>query len=580
MSKADALTFGRDGKRRHRVVFGIVHQLREFIPSLYLVTGLMVATGILSGLAEMVGITLLISLIFLIAQDAPTVDQPLAWLPRIISDFDVSLPKGVVIGILAGAIVLRLLLGLANGLIGSFVAHHISERIRGKLYDKILDLAFQDIGRHDRGELITILSTESYTVAGAHASLVRLGVNIGTIVIFGIGMLGIAWPIALVGLAFGVVHNATMRLFATSYRRLGKALSGSLEDLTQLSWTTLLTLKAVRSFGLEDKQRSLFANLSHEVARKLRRSEQLGAITSILSEALIFGVLLGIMLFSSFLAVDFPAALSATVLLYRLQPHINELDQQILHLHEMETPLQRVFTLLAQPGERHLNTRGFPSRGVERAIEFKNVTFRYPDTPRPAIESISFFIKSGEKTALVGPSGAGKTTIMNLILRLAEPTSGSIVVDGTSLQNIQRSSWLQQLAIAGQDVELMEGTVRENILFYRDFPDEDVRWAAELAGAAEFIDELSYGYEEWLGDEAVKLSVGQRQRIGLARALVGRKNTLFLDEATNALDEETEMRVLTRILDEYKEKTVVVISHRQKVAALMTNRINLGGHPG
>ena len=126
----------------------------------------------------------------------------------------------------------------------------------------------------------------------------------------------------------------------------------------------------------------------------------------------------------------------------------------------------------------------------------------------------------------------------------------------------------------------MEGTVRENILFYRDFFDEDVRWAAEVAGATEFIDELAHGYDEWLGEEAVKLSVGQRQRIGLARALVGRRNALFLDEATNALDEETEMRVLARILDEYKERTVVIVSHRQKVAALLTNRIDLGCQPG
>lgn len=580
MSKAGALRFGRNGKRTRRLISGLLQQLHEFVPSLYLMTGLMVAMGILSGLAEMVGITFLISLIFLIAQDGPTADQPLAWLPRTFSDLGISLPREAIIGILIGAIVLRLLLSLGNGLIGSLVAHHISERIRGDLYDKSLDLPFQDINRHDRGELITILATESYMAANAHACVVRLGVSIGTVLIFGIGMLGTAWPIALIGLAFGVAHNTTMRLFAHSYRQLGKAVSATLESLTQLSWTTLQTLKAVRSFGLEDRQRSMFAGLSHEVARNLKRSEQLNAITSILSETLIFGVLLGIILFSDSLAMDFPAALAATVLLYRLQPYIKEFDQQILHLNEMETPLQRVFSLLAQPDERHLKLAGIPSRGVEREIKFRNVTFRYPATARPAIEDTSFAIKSGEATAVIGPSGAGKTTIMNLILRLIEPTSGNITIDGANLQDLQRSSWLQQLAIAGQDVELMEGTVRENILFYRDFPDEDVRWAAELAGAAEFIDELACGYDEWLGDEAVKLSVGQRQRIGLARALVGRKNTLFLDEATNALDEETEMRVLTRILDEFKGKTVVIVSHRQKVAALATNRIDLFGHPG
>jgi len=553
------------------VVAARFRELRQLVPSLRLKMTVMIVLGILTGFSEMVGITFLVSLVFLLGQEGPVAGSAVAWLPAFFGGIDLSLSKPVLIGILIGSILFRILLGCANSLIASAVNHRISDRMRDRLYAKVLTMPFQRFQDYERSDLINVIATESYAVSSAHASLIRLGVNFGTIVIFGVGMLVMAWPIALLGLAFGFIHNFALGFFAGAYRRLGTSALAAVEALTQLSWTTLQTLKAVKSFGLEKRHQQLFETLSREVGQTWRRSDWMGATTSLLSEILTFGVILTIILSSEFLPVDFKAALSATILLYRLQPHIKGFDSQILSLYEMEASLQNVLALLAEKDDIK---QGEKVTRLAEAIVFHNVSFAYERSNAPAVHDLSFAIRAGETTALTGPSGSGKTTILNMILDLNRPTQGVITVDGRDLTSIDRSSWLQLLSVSGQDVELMEGTVLDNIRFRRDIPDEDIRWAADVACATEFIEDLPYGFDEWLGDEAIRLSGGQRQRIGLARALAGRPQILLLDEATSALDEDTEMRVFSAMKED-AGRTLIVVSHRPAVARLMKNRIDL-----
>ncbi|MDR9773511.1 ABC transporter ATP-binding protein [Rhizobium hidalgonense] len=549
-------------------------ELRQLVPALHLKMTVMIILGILTGFLEMVGITFLVSLVFLLGQQGPVSGSGAAWLPAFFGSIDLSLSKPVLIGILVGSILLRIFLGCANALIASAINHRISDRVRDRLYAKVLTIPFQRFQDYERSDLINVIATESYAVSSAHANLVRLGVNFGTIVIFGIGMLVMAWPIALLGLAFGFIHNFALGLFAGAYRRLGASALAAVEALTQLSWTTLQTLKAVKSFGLEPRHQQLFEALSRDVGQTWRKSDRMGAMTSLLSEVLTFGVILTIILSSEFLPVDFKAALSATILLYRLQPHIKGFDSQILSLYEMEASLQNVLAVLSEKDDTKQTSKGQPVTRLADAIVFHDVSFAYERANAAAVSHLNFSIRAGETTALTGPSGSGKTTILNMILDLTRPTQGRITVDGGDLATIDRSSWLQLLSVSGQDVELMEGTVLDNIRFRRDISEDDIRWAADMACATEFIEELPYGFDEWLGDEAIRLSGGQRQRIGLARALAGRPQILLLDEATSALDEDTEMRVFAAMKED-AGRTLIVVSHRPAVARLMKNRIDL-----
>ncbi|MGO4197780.1 ABC transporter ATP-binding protein [Rhizobium sp. YAF28] len=557
------------------IVAARFRELLKLVPSLRLKTSGMVVVGILSGLMEMVGITFLVSLVFVLGQQGSSSSTAIAGLPAFFGGFETAISKSMLVTILICAIILRIVLGFANSIIASTVSHQISGSIRHRLYSKILTIPFQRFQHYERSDLMNVIATESYAVASAHASLVRLGINLGTIVIFGAGMLVMAWPIAVLGLIFGVVHNLTLGLFAEAYRRTGAAAISAVEDLTQLTWTTLQTLKAVKSFGLEKRHESIFDALSTDVGKTWSHSDRMSAATSLLSEVLTFGVILTIILSSQFLPVDFRAALSATILLYRLQPYIKEFDSQILGLHALEAPLQNVLAIISEADDARQVACGEKLQHLQKEIAFHDVSFSYEGSSVSAVSRASFSIRTGETTALTGPSGSGKTTILNMLLDLIQPSEGRITFDGRDLSTIERSSWLRLFSISGQDVELMEGTVLDNIRFRREISEEDVRWAADVACATEFIEKLPSGFDEWLGDEAIRLSGGQRQRIGLARALAGRPEILLLDEATNALDEATEARVLSLLLREYQSRTLIIVSHRSSVASLMKHQICL-----
>jgi ABC-type multidrug transport system fused ATPase/permease subunit len=165
----------------------------------------------------------------------------------------------------------------------------------------------------------------------------------------------------------------------------------------------------------------------------------------------------------------------------------------------------------------------------------------------------------------VGASGAGKTTIINLLLRLYQPSSGTIWVDDVPLEEVRRTDWLRLLAVAGQDVDLVEGTVIDNIrMADNDATEQEVVAASRIAGVAEFIESLPEGYGAWIGQQGLRFSGGQRQRLGLARAILRDPGFLMLDEAMSALDGELEGQIRGAIEDRFAGRTILIITHRSE----------------
>jgi len=205
-----------------------------------------------------------------------------------------------------------------------------------------------------------------------------------------------------------------------------------------------------------------------------------------------------------------------------------------------------------------------PASQGKGEIVFDNVSFRYPSRPNvSALDQVSLTVAPGETIALVGPSGAGKTTIIQLLLRFYDPQSGQIRIDGTDLRDLNRSDFRRAIAVVPQDAVIFADTARENIRFGRpDATDAEVDAAAMAAAAHEFLSALPNGYDTYVGERGVMLSGGQKQRIAIARAILRDAPILLLDEATSALDAESERLVQKAVDILAKDRTTLIVAHR------------------
>lgn len=259
------------------------------------------------------------------------------------------------------------------------------------------------------------------------------------------------------------------------------------------------------------------------------------------------------------------ATFAATIFLIQKIFTYLQSGQAAFHaLHELAPFAENVLAFhesLAREQESHVGTP-HQTWKFTNELSFDHVTFSYPDTA-PVLRDVSFIIPAGKTVAVIGPSGAGKTTVADLLLRLFEPVEGRILVDGKPIASISTVDWRESVGYVSQDIFLLNASVADNIRFYRkDMTAEEIEHAARQASIYDFVMSLPQGFETNVGERGIMLSGGQRQRIALARALARKPNLLILDEATSALDRESERQVQEAIEALYGKITVVVIAHR------------------
>ena len=263
-------------------------------------------------------------------------------------------------------------------------------------------------------------------------------------------------------------------------------------------------------------------------------------------------------------AIEVGALIAYVLYIQRFFDPVRSLTMQYTQLQRSMTSGTRIFDLLDAPPEV-VDAPGAPDLAVVRGrVEFRRVSFSY-DTGTDVLDQVSFIVEPGEAVAIVGPSGAGKTTLVSLLARFAdvERGRGAIEVDGRDLREVTRLSLVSQLSMALQEPFLFSGTVRENIKFSRsDIPDERMIESAKAVGAHEFISALPDGYDTRIAELGMNLSLGQRQLISFARALVADPRILVLDEATASVDSETEVQIQRALSVLLKDRTAILIAHR------------------
>ena len=281
---------------------------------------------------------------------------------------------------------------------------------------------------------------------------------------------------------------------------------------------------------------------------------------------------------------NFFSFLAAMMLAY--QP-VRSLATINMTIHQGTAAAKRIFTVIDKPIEIK-NDENLPVLSVNKCeVEFKNVDYKYESTNEKAIKDINFKIEGEKITALVGQSGAGKSTIINLIPRFYDPQKGIIKIDGQDIKKIKLRSLRKQIALVSQDIVLFDDTIRNNIAYANpEATQNDIANACKFAAADEFIDKLPNKFESLVGENGVKLSGGQKQRISIARAIIKNSPIILLDEATSSLDAESERVVQNAINNLIKGRTTIVIAHRlstihnaNKIFVLKDGKvINSGNH--
>jgi ATP-binding cassette subfamily C protein LapB len=246
-----------------------------------------------------------------------------------------------------------------------------------------------------------------------------------------------------------------------------------------------------------------------------------------------------------------------------------QISQLLSRMSSTRTAYRQIDDMMARPVEGPAGEALKLDR-VAGDIEFRNVSFRYPGTSEPALDGVNFTIKKGERVALLGRVGSGKSTVTRLLLGLYEPTDGLVLIDGTDIRQLDPQALRSKIGAAMQDNVLLTGTVRENIMLGREgVTQEEMLRAAELSGTHQFMGSIANGYDLRLADRGEGLSGGQRQSIALARALAGKPAVLVFDEPTSGMDQQTETQLIERLEREVSGKTMVVVTHRPSLLRLV-----------
>lgn len=469
--------------------------------------------------------------------------------------------------VLVVALLVKNLMQYASNQLSVAVQEGLVRDLRVRLYRHLLTLDLNFFQRTRSGQLIsTVMVDADRTKQAVTASLAALFQN--SVLILGtLAFLATISPrLTLITLGTAPILVFGIRGLLTRLRRHARLWQEEQGQLTSTVSERLGAMKLIRAYGGEEAEARFFAEQAGRYRKRVQRTQRYSSMTSPVSE-LFGGLVLTLIIWAAtnpaVTGVELGAAATIGFLVaaLKIMSPLKSISQFPTSWAIAQASAERVFALLDEPPADTDAPGAVPAR-FEREIAFDRVSFAYDGGP-PVLVDITFSAPKGSVVAIVGPSGAGKTTLLDLLPRFHDPTSGEIRLDDVPLRALQRASLRSLLGVVSQDTVLLNDTVYANIIYGRPGATrEQVEAAARAANAAEFIAQLSSGYETLLGERGTRLSGGQRQRIAIARALLRDPPILLLDEATSALDTESERLVQDAIERLMRDRTVLVVAHR------------------
>uniref|UniRef100_A0A8C9WDM2 ABC-type oligopeptide transporter ABCB9 n=1 Tax=Scleropages formosus TaxID=113540 RepID=A0A8C9WDM2_SCLFO len=482
------------------------------------------------------------------------------------------------------ALVSSVAIGVRGGVF-SLTFARLNVRLRNLLFRSLMR---QEIGFFDAnhtGDITSRLTSDTTQVSDLISENVNLFLrSLVKALGFCFFMFGMSWKLSLVTIMGFPFIAIISKLYGEYYKKLTKAVQDSLAQANKVAEETISAMKTVRSFANEDQEADAYYGRLQEMF-ELNKKQAMAYSCFMWSSCISELALQVIILFyGGHLVVtgQMSGGTLISFIIYEL-----ELGECLESIASVYTGLmqgvgaaEKVFEYIDRKPIHSENGNEAPDT-CKGLVEFKNVTFAYPTHPeKPILKDISFMVRPGEVTALVGPSGSGKSSCVCLLENFYSPQEGQVLLDGQPVHTYQHSYFHSQVALVGQEPVLFARSVHKNISYgLTDCPMEAVVQASKKANVHDFVCSLSKGYDTGVGEKGAQLSGGQKQRVAIARALIRNPHVLILDEATSALDAESEHVVQLALNDVMKNRTVLVIAHRLSTVEKAKNIIVLDqGH--
>ncbi len=471
--------------------------------------------------------------------------------------------------VMLGILIIQSTLSFLRVYMFAQVSENSMADIRKALFDKLLNIHLEFFDKRRVGELISRITNDVAFLKETFSTTLAEFFRQITVFVIGIGI--IFWESAQLTLlmlsVFPVLIIAAL-IFGRFIKKLSTRTQDSLADANVIVEESLQAVNIVKSFTNENYENKRYAkNLVDVVNLALKTAVYRGVFFSFIIFGL-FGAIVLVLWYGAGMVSEGSLSIGdlTSFIIYTMfiGASVGSLGEMYSQIQKAVGASERVLEILSEPQESTSMESTFKPYPCEGNISFSNVEFSYPTRKEMTVlKDINIDIKAGSKIALVGHSGAGKSTIIQLLLRFYNPDKGGIFLDGKNVQDIDLKQYRHNVGMVPQEVILFGGSIQENIAYGRPSANfEEIREAARKANALQFIESFPEGFDTLVGERGIKLSGGQRQRIAIARALLKDPKILVLDEATSSLDAESEQLVQTALDELMKNRTTIIIAHR------------------
>lgn len=452
---------------------------------------------------------------------------------------------------------------LAN-IIGTKASENIIKNMRDRLFEKLTSLSVDFFSKSRQGHIISVITNDVNSVNGNTIStLTTILKDTTQIVIFLMLLIAVSPYLTAVAFSTSIISVIFIKLTIKYLRKYAQRMQETMSDYTSSIQETLFGIRIVKAYNAEESVNNKFTSQTSSYVHSAIKHRIVTAIIPVINELFAITALCFVLYLGGSQVVSGEMSGADLMLflftLFSIMSPISSLINQFTSFQTGLVAADRVFSILdAQPsvtdGSQHNN-------GLNQAIEVRNLSFSY-EKDKQVLKDCSLSIPKGKKIALVGASGSGKSTMLDLLIRFYDPSSGEILLDGQNIRQLNAKEYRSLFGIVSQETLLFNDTIANNIKYGYEASDEEVIAAAKTANAYKFIEKMPKGIHTVIGDRGVLISGGERQRIAIARALLRQPQILIFDEATSALDAESEKVVQEAINASLENRTAVMVAHR------------------